>query len=116
VITFSGSTPFLANESGPSASGTDRCTFSFTARDENGNPLPANTQLAVSGVTGGNADPNKNATFAGFGGQGNKVPNTSQAGGTNHSAVFTACNDPASLSFQLKFTTPKAVETTYFLP
>lgn len=116
VITFSGSTPFLANEAGPTASGAGRCTYSFTVRDVNGNPLPATTQLAVSGVTGGNLDPTKNATFAGFGGQGNKIPNTSQAGGTNHSAVFTLCDNPASLSFQLKFTTPKGIETSFFLP
>lgn len=116
VITFSGSTPFLDNESGPAAGVADRCTYSFTVRDVNGNPLPANTQLSVTGVTGGNTDPTKNATFAGFGDQGNKVPNTSQAGGTNHSAVFTACNAPGSLSFQLKFTTPGGRETSFFRP
>jgi hypothetical protein len=116
VITFSGDVPFLVNTSGPTASGGGRCTYNFTVRDENGNPMPSGTQLAVSGVTGGGPTPTDAAVFAGFGGQGDKVPNTSQAGGTIHSAVFTNCATPGTLAFQLKFTTPKGKVTTYFAP
>ncbi len=116
VITFSGSNPELSNQSGPSISGLDRCEYVFTVSDENGNPMPAGTTLAVSGTSGGNLDPTVNATFAGFGREGDKVPNTSQSGGTVHSAVFTKCNDPGSLTFQLKFTTPKGKATNFFLP
>lgn len=116
TITFSGNTPELSNTSGPSASGADRCSFAFTLSDENGNPMPAGTSLAVSGTSGGSTDPAASATFAGFGGEGDKVPNTAQAGGTVHSAVFTKCTDPATLSFQLKITTPKNKATTFFLP
>jgi hypothetical protein len=119
VITFSGNAPFLANTSGPTATGGNRCVYGFTVRDVNGNPMPAGTTLAVSGTKGGGAltgATRADAVFAGFGGEGDKVPNTSQAGGTIHSAVFTDCVDPASLTFQLKFTTPKSKVTSFFLP
>ena len=116
VITFSGDVPQLSNEIGPAAAGADRCAYQFTLSDENSNPMPAGTTLAVSGISGGNIDPAQNATFAGFGGEGDKVPNTSQAGGTVHSAVFTKCTAPASLSFQLRISTPKNRITTLFLP
>lgn len=119
VITFSGDVPFLADTSGPTASGGNRCTYVFTLRDVNGNPMPSQTTLAVSGTKGGgalNGTTRGDAAFAGFGGEGDKVPNTSQAGGTIHSAVFTDCVDPDSLTFQLKITTPKSKATTFFLP
>lgn len=115
VITFSGDVPFLVNRSGPFASGVNLCVYNFTVQDENGNPMPAGTQLAVSGTKGG-GPAGADAAFGGFGGEGDKVPNTSQAGGTIHSAVFTNCTTPGALSFQLKFTTPKAKATTFFLP
>ncbi len=119
VIVFSGSDPFLTNPVGPVASGTKRCTYSFTLSDVNGNPMPAGTTLAVPGVTGGGAvvaGVEGNAVFAGFGLEGDKVPNTSSAGGTNHSAVFTSCETPGNVGFQLKVTTPKGKTTAFFLP
>ncbi len=112
VITFSGSTPFMVNTSGPTSSG-GRCVFSFTLQDVNGNPLPSQTQLAVSNVKGGGAT---DATFAGFSGQGDKVPNTSQQGGTNHGAVFSGCTNASTLTFQLDVTTPKQRKTSFFIP
>lgn len=118
VITFSGSTPVLANTSGPSTSGAGRCSFAFTLQDARGNPMPFDTTLSVAGIAGGGPTSNGNqaaAKFAGFGG-GDRVPNTSQAGGTVHSAVFTECVDPASLSFQLTIKTPRNISTTFFLP
>jgi hypothetical protein len=116
VITFSGDVPFLVNTVGPAASGGGRCAYGFTLQDENGNPMPAATTLAVSGTTGGGPAADSPAVFAGFGGEGDKVPNTSQAGGTIHSAIFTNCTSPGTLSFQLKVTTPKNKATSFFLP
>jgi hypothetical protein len=116
VITFSGDAPFIVNPTGVVAAGAGRCSYGFTLQDENGNPMPAGTTLAVSGATGGGTLPADNASFAGFGGEGDKVPNTSQAGGTIHSAIFTSCTTPATLQFQLKVTTPKTKATSFFLP
>jgi hypothetical protein len=116
VITFSGSDPVLVNTSGPAASGGGRCSYNFTMRDVNGNPMPAGTLLSITGIEGGNSDPNATATFSGFGGEGATVPNTSQPGGTIHSAVFTKCDVPGSLSFALRVSTPGGKITTIFLP
>ena len=118
VITFSGSTPELSNTSGPSASGAGRCSFGFTLQDERGNPMPFDTTLSVAGIAGGgpiSGGTPSPAKFAGFEG-GDRVPNTSQAGGTVHSAMFTDCVDPASLSFQLTIKTPRNISKTFFLP
>ena len=113
VITFSGSIPFLTAINKTSANG--RCTVSFVMKDVNGNPLPAGTTLAVSTVKGGGPVATPDASFAGFGGEGNKVPNTSNSARTTHTAVFSNCVDENALTFNLIITTPKLVTTTLFL-
>ena len=118
VIVFSGDVPHLADVSGPTTA-NNRCTYRFTVRDLHDNPMPAGTTLAVADTKGGgllNAGTRTDAKFAGFGGEGDKVPNTSVAGGTVHSAVFTECVDPASLTFKLTITTPRNKATSFFLP
>lgn len=118
VITFSGNVAFLKDTVGPDTA-NGRCTFSFRLTDLNDNPMPAGTTLAVADTKGGgplNGTTRADAKFAGFGGAGTPVPNTSAAGGTVHTAVFTDCVDPASLTFKLTFTTPKNKATTFFIP
>lgn len=117
VITFSGSDAFLANATALTASGANRCSMSFTLQDVNGNPMPAGATLAVSSVKGGGAGApaSDDAAFEGFGGDGDKVPNTSALGGTNHSLVFSNCATPAAVQFKLTVTTPKKA-TSFFLP
>ena len=118
VIVFSGSEALMTNVSALVSSGANRCTMSFTLQDVNHNPLPRGTTLAVSSVTGGGAGGTAgvDAKFEGFGGAGDKVPNTSAAGGTNHSFVFSNCANPAAVQFKFTATTPKNIATTFFLP
>jgi hypothetical protein len=117
VIVFSGSDANLANQTALTTTGTNRCAMSFSLRDVNGNPMPAGTVLAVSSVLGGGAGgtAGPDAKFEGFGVDGDKVPNTSALGGTNHSIVFSNCAVPAAVQFKLTVTTPKKA-TTFFLP
>jgi hypothetical protein len=117
VIVFSGSDAFLANQTALAASGANRCSMSFTLRDVNGNPMPAATTLAVASVVGGGAGgaAGVDAKFEGFGGEGDKVPNTSALGGTIHSIVFSNCATPAAVQFKLSVATAKKT-TTFFLP
>lgn len=118
VIVFSGSDAFMDNVSALASSGANRCTMSFTLQDVNQNPLPSGTTLAVSSVTGGGAGgtAGDDAKFEGFGGAGDKVPNTSAAGGTTHSFVFSNCANPAAVQFKFTATTPKSRATSFFLP
>jgi hypothetical protein len=121
VIVLSGQSPDVTNIVGPTALSGDRCRVTFTLSDARSNPLPAGTTLAVENVAGGgvlNTTTNTYAaaTLVGFTGEGNAVPNTAIAGGTNHGVVFSGCPNPATLSFGLKVTTPKGKATTLFLP
>jgi hypothetical protein len=113
VIVFSGSEAFLTPLGPLKVDSPTRCSLAFTLKDINGNPLPAGTELSVSNITGGGAP---DAESAGFGMSGDKVPNTSAAGPTQHSAVFTKCTNPSSLSFKLSVKTPKGKVTPFFLP
>ena len=113
VITFSGSDPFFTGEVRNIHPG-NRCSVSFVMKDINGNPLPAGTTLAVANVKGGGPVAAPDASFAGFGGEGDKVPNTSNVARTTHIAVFSGCVDPAPLSFDLIVTTPAGIKTTKF--
>lgn len=118
VVIFSGSDAVMDNVSALTSSGANRCTMSFTLQDVNQNPLPSGTTLAVSSVTGGGAGgtAGDDAKFEGFGGAGDKVPNTSAAGGTTHSFVFSNCANPAAVQFKFTATTPKSRATSFFLP
>ncbi len=117
VIIFSGSDAFMSNATALTSTSGGRCSMAFTLTDLNSNPLPAGVTLAVSSVTGGGAGgpPGVDAKFEGFGGDGDKIPNTSAAGGTNHSVVFSNCATPSAVTFKLTVTTPKKT-TTFFLP
>jgi hypothetical protein len=99
------------------ASGTNLCSMSFTLADVNGNPLPSGAALAVSSVVGGGAGGSAgvDAKFEGFGLDGDKIPNTSAPGGTNHALIFSNCATPAAVQFKLTVSTGKKV-TTFFLP
>lgn len=118
VIVFSGHEAYMDNVSALTSSGPNRCTMVFTLQDVNQNPLPSGTTLAVSSVTGGGAGgtAGDDAKFEGFGGAGDKVPNTSAAGGTTHSFVFSNCANPAAVQFKFTATTPKGRATSFFLP
>ncbi|MEX8519560.1 MAG: hypothetical protein AB3X44_13700 [Leptothrix sp. (in: b-proteobacteria)] len=122
VIIFSGSTPTLINPTRLSPSGVKRCAMTFSMVDLHGNPMPSGTSLAVSNVAGGGASDittgqETAAIFEGFGLGGNKVPNTSASGGTQHSAIFSNCVTPGNVTFKLTATTPrKQVATSFFLP
>jgi hypothetical protein len=113
VIVFSGNRAFFTDLA--FSSGGGRCELRFRVTDVNGNPMPAGSTLSVSNITGGGAG-TAAATPAGFGGQGDKVPNTSDAERTVHSAVFSSCPNPGTLAFQLGIRTPKGVSTTIFYP
>lgn len=112
VITFSGSEAFVTFGTAVAQTG-GRCAVPFTLTDLHGNPMPAGSTLTVGGISGGGPTA---ATFAGFSGAGNPVPNTSDVTKTSHAAVFANCPTPASLAFQLTVTTPKARSTTVFFP
>lgn len=88
--------------------GNGSCAYSFDLKDENGNPLPSGSSLAVSGPSG--------LTFDSFAGDGASVPNTNVAGGTSHVAIFTNCSGAGSEGFTLKVTTPKNNVSTVRLP
>jgi hypothetical protein len=90
----------------------------LTLQDLHGNPMPAGTTLAVSSVLGGGAGAPAavDATFEGFGLDGDKVPNTARAGGTDHSLVFSNCATPVAVAFKLTVTTPKPIATIFFFP
>lgn len=88
--------------------GANRCGYSFVIKDLNENPLPAGTTLTVSNASGG--------SLLGFGGAGAKVPNTNDVTRTTHTALFGTCPDINALSFTLKITTPKGVETSFLVP
>jgi hypothetical protein len=118
VIVFSGSRPTVSFA--PVITTGDRCAVAFTLRDINGNPMPAGTTLAIGDI-GGGGDLDNNlrptpATAAGFGGEGNPVPNTNDPARTTHSAVFTKCTRPSDLSFSLSVTTPAGIATKIFYP
>jgi hypothetical protein len=117
VITFSGSDAFFTNVTPLVANGPNRCAMSLTISDVNGNPMPAGATLAVASVKGGGAGApaSVDATFEGFGGDGDKVPNTSKVGGTNHSLVFSNCATPSAVQFKLSVATPRKT-TTFFVP
>lgn len=116
VIVLSGSDPVLSNVTPVTSIGGNRCSMSFTLRDENNNPMPSGTRLAVSGVRGGGINP-ADATFEGIGGSGDTVPNTAAVGGTQHTVLFSNCGNPSAVSFTLSITTPVESRTTrYFLP
>lgn len=110
-IIFSGSDPFLSDESLDVIGAT--CLYSFSLKDLHGNPMPAGTTLSVVNLRRGMNDPDKNAAFQGFGGQGGKVPNTNSVAKTNHSVIVGDCENPSTLSYGLRITTPAGVETTF---
>jgi hypothetical protein len=117
VIVFSGSDANIVITTNMATSGPNRCALAFTLRDLNGNPMPAGTTLAVSSVAGGGAGAplSADATFEGFGLDGDKVPNTARAGGTDHSVIFSNCVTPAAVAFKLSVSTPKKT-TNFFYP
>jgi hypothetical protein len=121
-IIFSGSNAFVSKASPFVTQSGTVCTAQFTVKDVNGNPMPSGTTLSVSNVVGGGPDttatpPAKtNATFVDFGGEGGKVPNTSLADRTTHTAIFSNCAKPSELTFILKVTTPSGIVTTIPLP
>ena len=118
VVVFSGSDAKMEIASSLESSAPSRCAMSVTLRDVNQNPLPNGTTLAVSSVTGGGAGgtAGDDAKFEGFGGAGDKVPNTAALGGTTHSLTFSNCASPAALQFKLTVTTPRGIATPFFLP
>ncbi|HRH29619.1 MAG TPA: hypothetical protein PKV17_12635, partial [Aquabacterium sp.] len=109
-VIFSGSDPFLSDQVSGVSGAT--CIYSFSLKDRNGNPMPAGTTLSVVNLRGGKNDPDENAAFQGFGGQGSKVPNTNSTLKTNHSAIVGDCENPSTLSYGLRITTPAGKETT----
>lgn len=109
-VIFSGSRPFLSNAV-KIVSGLF-CTYEFSLRDLNGNPMPAGTTLSVVNLRRGMNDPEKNAAFQGFGGQGNRVPNTNSLAEADHSVIVGDCENPSTLSYGLTITTPSGIATT----
>lgn len=126
VIVFSGDVPYInpttvgVDFDTAVASAGERCVVTFPLVDQRGNPLPAGTTLSVANIVGGNVLDGQgnptNATFSGFGGEGDKVPNTSDRGRIFHSAVFSKCTRPQDLRFDLTVSTPKGKKTTVFYP
>ena len=116
VISFSGSDAFFSNVQNLVKSGSV-CTGRFTIKDARGNPLPSGSTLAVSSVKGGGLT-SDDATFEGFGIDGNKVPNEPRAAniGTTHSVVFSNCAAPGSVTFKVSVSTPAGVITSAFFP
>ncbi|RZI84022.1 MAG: hypothetical protein EOP38_10625 [Rubrivivax sp.] len=105
-IVFSESRPDLARLAGSFVG----CNYSFTLQDTKGNPLPAGTTLAVANISGGATS--GSVSFIGFGGEGDRVPNTNSRLRTGHTALFSQCTDPDSLEFSLVVTSPSGVKTT----
>jgi Invasin, domain 3 len=114
-IVFSDSTydPTVLSPTFSINSGASRCTLAFVLKDKFGNPLPAGTQLSVSNIKGGKIG-GEDASLAGFGGEGDQVPNTNNVDRTTHSAVFSECSAPSSLTFTVNVTTPAGRKTSFF--